>query len=42
MNHTVIVERMAYGADAIGHLPEGKTVFIEGGVPGDTVEVASS
>lgn len=40
MNHTVIVERMAYGADAIGHLPEGKTVFIEGGVPGDTVEVA--
>ena len=29
MNHTVIVERMAYGADAIGHLPEGKTVFIE-------------
>ncbi|MBO4352547.1 MAG: 23S rRNA (uracil(1939)-C(5))-methyltransferase RlmD [Eggerthellaceae bacterium] len=39
MNHIVEVERMAYSADAIGHLSEGKTVFIEGGVPGDTVEV---
>ena len=39
MNYTVEVERMAYSADAIAHLPEGKTVFVEGGVPGDTVEI---
>ena len=28
---------MAYGADAIAHTDEGKTVFVSGGVPGDTV-----
>ena len=39
MNCTVEIERMAYGADAIGHLPNGKTVFVEGGVAGDIAEV---
>ena len=39
MNHTVTIERMAYGADAIAHLPNGKTVFVEGGAPGDTAEI---
>ena len=39
MNHTIEIERMAYGADAIGHLPDGKTVFVEGGAPGDIAEV---
>jgi len=39
MTSTVKIERMAYGADAIGHLPNGKTVFVEGGAPGDTVEI---
>ena len=39
MNYTVEIERMAYGADAIGHLPEGKTVFVEGGAPGDVAEI---
>lgn len=39
MSQTVSVERMAYSADAIGHLPSGKTVFVEGGVPGDIVEI---
>ena len=39
MTHTVEIERMAYGADAIGHLPDGKTVFVEGGAPGDVAEV---
>ena len=41
MKHTVEIERMAYGADAIGHLADGKTVFVEGGAPGDvaTVEI---
>lgn len=32
------VERMAYGADAIAHADDGKTVFVRGGVPGDVVE----
>ena len=37
---TLEVERLAYGADAIAHTEEGKTVFVQGGVPGDTVEAA--
>ncbi len=32
------IERMAYGADAIAHRDDGKTVFVSGGVPGDVVE----
>ena len=39
MTCTVAIERMAYGADAIGHRPDGKTVFVEGGVPGDVIEI---
>ncbi len=39
MSIIVRIDRMAYGADAIGRLPEGKTVFVEGGVPGDVAEV---
>ncbi len=32
------VERMSYGADAIAHTADGKTVFVSSGaVPGDTV-----
>ena len=31
------VERMAYGADAIAHTPEGKTAFVSGAVAGDVV-----
>ena len=34
---TLTVERMAYGADAIAHASDGKTVFVAGGVPGDVV-----
>lgn len=30
---------MTYGPDAIGHLPDGKAVFVEGAAPGDVVEV---
>ena len=33
-------ERMSYGPDAIAHDENGKTVFVAGGVPGDTVEAA--
>lgn len=32
------VERMAYGADAIAHASDGKTVFVSGAVAGDVVE----
>ena len=32
------IERMTYGFDAVSHTPEGKTVFVSGGVPGDVVE----
>ena len=32
------IERMAYGPDGIAHTPEGKTVFVAGGVAGDVVE----
>ena len=39
MNYTVEIERMAYGPSAIAHLPNGKTVFVEGGAPGDTAEI---
>jgi 23S rRNA (uracil1939-C5)-methyltransferase len=33
------IERMGYGPEAIAHDSDGKTVFVTGGVPGDTVEV---
>ncbi len=34
----LVVERMAYGSDAICHTEDGKTIFLAGGVPGDVVE----
>lgn len=34
---TLHIERMTYGADGISHTPEGKTVFVAGGLAGDTV-----
>ena len=39
MNMLVNIERLAYGADAVGHLPSGKTVFVAGAVPGDVCEI---
>lgn len=39
MNYTISIDRMSYGADAIGHLPDGKTAFVEGGAPGDKAVV---
>lgn len=35
----VRVERMTYGAEAVGHLANGKAVFVEGAAPGDLLEV---
>lgn len=42
MDYTVTIERMAYSADAIAHLADGKTVFVEGGAPGDVAEISIS
>lgn len=39
MVELVKIERMAYSPDAVGHLPNGKTVFVEGGAPGDVAEI---
>ena len=39
MTETITIERMGYGAEAVGHLPDGKTVFVEGGAPGDVASV---
>lgn len=39
MTHLIEIERMSYGPCAIGHLPDGKTVFVAGAMPGDTVEI---
>ncbi|WP_165062301.1 23S rRNA (uracil(1939)-C(5))-methyltransferase RlmD [Adlercreutzia sp. ZJ154] len=39
MSTTVTIERMGYGAAAIGHMENGKTVFVEGGAPEDVCEI---
>lgn len=39
MTETITIERMGYGAEAVGHLSSGKTVFVEGGAPQDLAEV---
>lgn len=39
MTETVRIERMSYGSAGVGRLADGKTVFVEGGAPGDVVAV---
>lgn len=39
MLEIVTIERMGYGSAAIGHLSNGKTVFVNGAAPGDVCEV---
>ena len=39
MTETITIERMGYGAEAVGHLSDGKTVFVEGGAPCDVASV---
>ena len=39
MHKTLHIERLCYGADAIARDEDGRTVFVAGGVPGDTCEV---
>lgn len=33
------IERLAYGGDAIGRMPDGRTAFVRGACPGDKVAV---
>ena len=35
----VRAEKMAAGGDAIGHLPDGRVVFVRGALPGETVAI---
>jgi 23S rRNA (uracil1939-C5)-methyltransferase len=35
---TLHIESLAYGGDAIAHLDDGRTAFVHGAVPGDSVE----
>lgn len=39
-HNAIQIERLSYGAESIAHLPDGKTVFVAGGVPGDVVRIA--
>lgn len=39
MEETITIERMGYGTEAVGRLANGKTVFVEGGAPGDIATV---
>lgn len=38
--YDVEIERLSYGADSVAHLPDGRAVFVSGGVPGDTVRIS--
>ncbi len=37
---TVVAEKVAAGGDAIAHLDDGRVVFVDGAIPGETVQVA--
>lgn len=39
MKQTIAIDRMGYGSEAVGRLDDGKTVFVEGGAPGDVVTI---
>ena len=39
MAERMVAERMSYGPSAVCRRADGKTVFVEGAVPGDTVSV---
>ena len=35
------IERLAFGGDGVGHLPDGRVAFVAGACPGDTADVAA-
>lgn len=35
----IAIEKLAQGGDGLAHLPDGRVLFVEGGVPGDVVDV---
>ena len=37
-NMKLTIESMTYGADGLAHADNGKAVFVQGAVAGDTVE----
>jgi 23S rRNA (uracil1939-C5)-methyltransferase len=37
--HTIILDKLTYGGDAMGRLPDGRAVFIPFGLPGERVRV---
>ena len=39
MSQTVRIHSLAYGSSGVGRLDTGKTVFVDGTVPGDVVEI---
>jgi 23S rRNA (uracil1939-C5)-methyltransferase len=38
-NPEVLIESLAYTGNGVAHLPDGKTVFVTGSAPGDTVRI---
>lgn len=36
----VLIERLAQGGSGLGHLEDGEAVFVQGGLPGETVEAS--
>ncbi|MBI9046295.1 MAG: class I SAM-dependent RNA methyltransferase, partial [Anaerolineaceae bacterium] len=39
MNFEIILEKMVFGGDCMGHLPDGRAVFVPYGLPGEKVEI---
>lgn len=35
----ITIEKLAHGGDGLGHLPDGRVIFVERGIPGDVVDV---
>ena len=39
---SIEIEKLAHGGDGLGYMPDGRVLFVEGGVPGDVVDVELS
>ncbi len=35
----ITIEKLAHGGDGLGHLADGRVIFVEGAIPGDVVDV---